>query len=675
MNELLLELLSEEIPARMHANALIESKKIFEELLHAYQAEFKFLDTYISPRRLTIRVRDLAPLTKTIFQEKRGPKTTAPEKALEGFLKSIGILKEDLYEKEGYWIACVKIPSQSIKEILPSLLEAFLEKMPWPKSMKWHDFIHNQTTKPWVRPIRSVLCIYQENPLNFSLPTLGIKTNDVTYGHRFLKPDAFPVKNFEDYEKKLKDSNVLISFEEKKEKIKALINAFCQERHYRWHEEKALLEEVAGLVEYPFLGIGEIPKDFLFLPKEVMATCMKVHQKYFPLFNEKGDIVPFFAVICNCKPTKKIIEGYEKVLKARLNDAAFFYKKDLNSSFYELFSNLNSIIFHHRLGTLKDKADRLKRYDHDADFQQAATFCKVDLLTGMVGEFPELQGLMGGIYAKHQGYSQTIADAIKEHYAPQGARDKVSSTLLGRKLSLWDKLDTLVGFLSIGLLPTGSKDPFALRRNALGVIRILTHEDFKKVPLEPLIQKVISEYFIKEETSALQVSVQEFILERFRTFLKSEYHIEPEIIHSILPAAIEKRPFVTSSIYSTYHLALFLKDFLITKEGRYFEGIYKRAVGLASLSELCKVDENLFELLEEKNLYDSLQTLKEDFLEAIKEDAYKKAFNYLLTMCKSLEIFLDKAVINVENKYVKKNRQALIASFLSYTHYIVSLSK
>ena len=488
MPDLLIELFSEEIPAKMQVRAADDLKRLMTEALVDAGLTYAGAAAFATPRRLVLTIDGLLAESPTVREERKGPRTDAPEKALEGFLRSTGLTKDQLEaraDKKGQvWFAKIEKPGRPAGEIIAETLEKTVRNFPWPKSMRW-----GAGPLRWVRPLHSIVCTLHENGETeiVGLEVDGITSSDLTAGHRFLNPARFSVTNFEDYAAKLKRAHVILSTDERMETIWHDATQAAFANGLEVVEDKALLAEVAGLVEWPVVLMGEIGTDFLDLPAEVLQTSMKEHQKFFSVKDKMGRILRFVTVanVTTEDNGATILAGNQKVLSARLADAKFFWENDLRiaKAGMEPWQNaLKSVTFHNKLGTTADKIDRVSALAREiapavgADpdqAEQAGRIAKADLTSEMVYEFPELQGIMGEYYAKAAGLSDAVAAVAREHYQPLGPSDDVPTAPLSVAVALADKIETLTGFWAIDEKPTGSKDPFALRRAALGVIRLV----------------------------------------------------------------------------------------------------------------------------------------------------------------------------------------------------------
>jgi len=482
MPQLLVELFSEEIPARMQAGAARDLERMATDRLKAAGLTFEALTTFAGPRRLTLVVEGLLSRTPDREEEIKGPKTSAPEQALEGFLRKTGLTRDQLVERDGVLFAVISEKGRATAALIPEMVERIVRDFPWPKSMRWGPRSPDSGTLRWVRPLKRIVCLFDGAVVPFDID--GIASGDVTEGHRFMgSGQPFAVKNFADYRARLEREHVLLDATDRRLKILEAARAVCQARGLELVDDDGLLDEVSGLAEWPTPILGEMDPAFLDLPPEVVRLSMKVHQKYFAVRDPKtGGLAPNFVVVANVEASDggtALAAGNARVLSARLNDARFFWDEDRKVGFDVWAKKLDGVTFHAKLGTLAERVDRLDHLsgnlatwlNYNPELAaKTARLAKADLASGMVGEFPELQGIMGGYYARsHHG--DAMADAIRDHYKPQGPSDSVPTAPLTVAVSLADKVDTLVGFFAIDERPTGSKDPFALRRAALGMIR------------------------------------------------------------------------------------------------------------------------------------------------------------------------------------------------------------
>lgn len=480
MPQLLLEIFSEEIPARMQQGAARDLERMVSERLKAAGLTWEALNVFAGPRRLTLVIDGLPSAAEDRNEEVKGPKTSAPAQALEGFLRKTGLTQDQLVERDGVWFAEISSKGRQTTEVFAEAVDHIVRSFPWPKSMRW-----GTGTLRWVRPIKRIVALFDGAVVPFEID--GIHSGDVTEGHRFMgsrKP--FAVKDFADYRAKLERDFVLIDVADRKLRILEAAKAACAARGLVLVDDDGLLDEVAGLAEWPTPILGDMDPQFLSLPPEVVRLSMKVHQKYFAVrYPSKDGLAPNFLVVANVEATdggKALAAGNSRVLSARLNDARFFWDEDQKVGFDVWNDKLKGVTFHAKLGTLAERVDRIAALAREiaplvgadaGQAEQAARLSKADLASGMVSEFPELQGIMGGYYARLAGYPDAVADAVRDHYKPQGPGDSVPTAPVTVAVAIAEKLDTLVGFFAIDEKPTGSRDPYALRRAALGVIRLV----------------------------------------------------------------------------------------------------------------------------------------------------------------------------------------------------------
>ncbi|MGI4817513.1 MAG: glycine--tRNA ligase subunit beta [Janthinobacterium lividum] len=490
MSQLLIEIFSEEIPARMQQGGARDLERIASDAFKKAGLTWDSLTTYGGPRRLTLVVEGLPTATPDLNEELKGPKTSAPAQALEGFLRKTGLTQDQLVERDGIYYAQVSQKGRATTEVVAETLETIFRTMAWPKSQRW-----GSGSFRWVRPIHRIIALFDGAVVPYELDlgsTIGgeskkIVASNVTEGHRFMGAgQPFEVTDFADYATKLERNFVVLSFEDRKAKVLEGAKAVCAAKGLELVDDIGLLDEVAGLAEWPTPILGDMDPAFLALPPEVVRLSMKVHQKYFAVRTPGAEgLAPHYVVVANVEAAdggKALAAGNSKVLSARLSDGVFFWEEDQKVGFDAWNAKLSGVTFHAKLGTMADRVERIAKLAAEiaplvgadaAEAEKTARLSKADLASGMVGEFPELQGIMGGYYARLAGMPDATADAIRDHYKPQGPSDSVPTAPLTVAIALADKIDTLSGFFSIDEKPTGSKDPYALRRAALGVIRLI----------------------------------------------------------------------------------------------------------------------------------------------------------------------------------------------------------
>ncbi len=493
MPQLLVELFSEEIPARMQPGAARDFERMARERLAEAGLTFEAITTYSGPRRLTLVVEGLPLGQEDRAEERKGPRVGAPDAAVEGFLRSAGVARDALIERDGVYFATLSRTGRPTPQIAAEMVEAIVRNFPWPKSMTW-----GKGTLRWVRPLRGILCLFDGAVVPLEID--GLVAGDLVEGHRFIgSGQPVKVRNFDEYRQALASNFVILDAQDRAEAIIKRARDLCRRHDLELVEDDGLLSEVSGLAEWPTPILGDMDPAFLDLPPEVIRTSMRTHQKYFAVRSrDSGKLAPHFLVVANIESAdggKLVAAGNARVLSARLNDARFFWDEDRRAGFNVWLEKLKGVTFHARLGTLSQRVSRLELLAEglaktvSADpgrAKEAARLAKADLASNMVGEFPELQGLMGGYYARADGMSPLIAEAIEQHYKPVGPSDDVPETPVAIAVALAEKVDTLAGFFAIGEKPTGSRDPYALRRAALGLIRIILKSEIR-APVRDLV--------------------------------------------------------------------------------------------------------------------------------------------------------------------------------------------
>lgn len=499
MTDFLLELRCEEIPARMQLKASDDLARLFTEELAKTGLKPESIDSFVTPRRLALIARNLPLETAAVSEEFKGPRTTAPAQALEGFLRKTGLTQDQLEDRDGVWFATVNKAGRATAEVLAEAIPTIIRAFPWPKSMRWGTASQTTESLRWVRPLQGIVAIFGEDLVDIEIE--GVRSGYATLGHRFHHPGEITIGSAHDYVEKLRACHVIVSHQERQSIIEAKAAESAAAHGYSVIEDKGLVAENAGLTEWPVPLLGDFDPAFLEVPPEVIQLTLRINQKYFVLRDASGQLAPAFICTANIEAKDggaAIIAGNRKVLAARLSDARFFWDQDRKTKLEDHARKLERITFHEKLGTVADKVERVAKLARwlveegvvkgaDADLaEQAARLAKADLVTEMVGEFPELQGVMGGYYARAEGLPDAVADAIRDHYKPIGQGDEVPCAATTIAVSLADKLDTLVAFFAAGMFPTGSKDPFALRRSALAILSLLT-ENGLRMPLASAI--------------------------------------------------------------------------------------------------------------------------------------------------------------------------------------------
>jgi glycyl-tRNA synthetase beta chain len=700
MAELLLELFSEEIPARMQARAAEDLKRLVTEGLGAQGLAAGEARAFATPRRLTLVVEGVPSKSPDISEERKGPRVNAPEPAIAGFAKSAGlrsikdaqVVKDD--KKGDFYIVRIDKPGRTAREIVAEVVPAVAVRFPWPKSMRWGS---GRTT--WVRPLHSIVCLLDGKVVPFAIE--DVEAGRSTRGHRFYGNAPFEVAGAADYAKALKGHKVILDSAERAELIAEQARALAREHKLALVEDEALLAENAGLTEWPTVLMGTFDEAFLEVPAECLMLSMKQHQKCFSLkYPRTGKLANRFLLVSNLSPRdggKAIIAGNEKVIAARLADARFFWEQDKKRPLDEMAGSLAGITFHEKLGSQKDRVERVAELawqiagavDADKeDARRAAQLAKADLVSGMVGEFPELQGLMGRYYAEAGGIKPETARAIELHYKPKGPSDTVPKVEEGDAVAvavaLADKLDTLVGFWAIGEKPTGSGDPYQLRRAALGVIRIVLENDLR-LPLRDVIERV--DFFLAENPRGIvgpapreyAPDLLAFFADRLKVHLR-----EKGARHDLIDAVF--------SLGGQDDLALIVKrvealgEFLKTDDGANLLIGVRRAINIVRDEEkkdkrsyAGAADPALLREPQEKALYTAIQKVKKDTAGAINVENFAGAMRALAELRAPVDAFFDKVTVNVADgpdaAALRANRLALLSEIRAATLTVADFSK
>lgn len=652
MSELLLELFSEEIPAFMQKNAEDGYLNIFTKIFEENEI-FAKVQLFAGPRRITLYATHLPKVTLPKETGIKGPSIDAPEAAINGFCKAHNVSKLELSTKlinnQLYYFFVKKTEEREIKEILPEIIIEAINKYSWAKSMFWGDY-----NIKWVRPLRNILCIFDGEVL--SLQFGHLTANNITYGHRLTDNKKLEVTDFEDYKNKLSENHVILERTKREEIIKTGLLELANSHNLNIKEDNRLIEEVAGLSEFPVVLLGKIPQKFLELPKEVLISSMRTHQKYFCLFDKEGNFAQYFLFVSNGRFANAdlVIKGNEKVLSARLSDALYFYKQDIAKTLESRLGKLEAVTFHAKLGNLREKIDRIIKIckhiaPNNKELITAAKLCKSDLVSEMVGEFPDLQGIMGYYYAKYEGLGEEVAAAIKDHYKPQGLSDNVPSGNAAL-LALADKVDSLVGLMIAGEATTGSGDPYALRRQALGIIRIIL-ENKLELNLNDLISFSINLY--RDSSHKNKDLIISFFEERAKFYFKNDYDIA--LINAVLDLRMEDE-LVSISLKLNA-----LQKFLAEDAGKQLLNAYKRASNIIGDQKIIGlVDTSLFSTQPEKELFEVIQKISPQIIDSITDKDYKKALNLLSSLLVPTTSFFDNVLVNDPDPKIAENRLSLL---------------
>jgi glycyl-tRNA synthetase beta chain len=665
MAELFLELFSEEIPARMQARAADDLARLVGEALAPLAPSA--IRGFFGPRRIALAASIAGAVAESSSSE-RGPRRSAPEQALAGFLRKHGASREQLREEGEFWVLDRLVPGIAAAELIGRELPGVLRRFPWPKSMRWGG----SSTFTWVRPLRRILCILDGETVRFDLREgaddgHGLASGNLSEGHRFLSPGAFVVASCAEWQEALRDRFVIADATERRRIIGDGVTRLAGERGLTVVDDPGLLDEVAGLVEWPVPLLGAIDPAYMDLPPEVMQVSMRVNQRYFATRDAAGKAAPFFVFVANVAASdggRTIVAGNERVLRARFADARHFWELDRTVRLEARVSALDAVTFHARLGSQGARVSRLVPLagfiggllgTDPGQAGRAALLCKADLTTGMVGEFPELQGVMGRYYALHDGESAPVADAIRDHYAPRGPGDAVPADAVGIAVALADKLDLLAAFFGIGEKPTGSGDPYALRRAALGIIRII-RENGLRLHLRQLIEAAAAPLEARCDTD----EVLAFLAERLRVQMRAE-GARHDVLAAVLGTGLDDD--LVRVLARTDAVAAFLT----TEDGANLLAASRRAANILRIEEKkdgphdAPIDPALLRLPEEAHLAGVLDRIEVDIAGTIREEDFAAAMAGLAALRPPLDGFFDRVTVNDAQSELRHNRLRLLA--------------
>jgi glycyl-tRNA synthetase beta chain len=692
MAQLLVEILSEEIPARMQARAAEDLKRLVGAGMKEAGLEFADAVAFATPRRLALVVEGLPERQPDVSDERKGPQVGAPDKAIQGFLGAVGLALDqcetrDVKGKEFYF-AVIEKKGRPTAEVLTEILEGALGALPWPKSMRW-----GAGETRWVRPLHSILCLFAGAVV--PIKHAGINAGAVTHGHRFMAPGPIAVTDFADYRDRLKAAKVILDAGERAELIKAGAEKLAAAEGLGLKDDPALLAEVAGLVEWPVPLMGAIDAEFMEVPAEVLTESMRAHQKYFALKTEAGKLAPRFITVANIEAKDggaAIIGGNERVLRARLADARFFWDTDRKAALESRVAKLSEITFHAKLGTVAEKVDRMESLaaelcefipgaDRDKA-RSAAHLAKADLTTGMVGEFPELQGIMGRYYALNDGESDDVAEAIAQHYSPKGPGDACPTAPTAIAVALADKIDSLVGFFAIDEKPTGSRDPFALRRAALGVIRMVT-ENGLRLPLAEMFAAAERAYGDSREGVQGALDLGE-LLSFFADRLKVQMR-ETGVRHDLI-AAVFATPKpdggAEDDLVRLLARVAALAQFLETEDGANLLTAYKRAANIVVIEEKKdkmaydgEIARDLLDQAEEGTLFEALDLAHGRVQALLAAENFAGAMEELAKLRPPVDAFFDSVTVNCDNKLLRANRLRLLSHIRAALNEVADFSR
>jgi len=688
MPDLLLELFSEEIPARMQAGAARDLERLMVGALTDRGYLFEGIKAFAGPRRLTLVIAGLPAKQKDVREELKGPKTDAPQAALDGFLKKTGLSKDQLRiektPKGDVYMAVIERAGRDTPHVLAEIIPDVMAKLPWPKSMRWKPGLSVR----WVRPLHSILCTFDGELVPFSFA--GISSGLHTRGHRFLSEGKIEAKRFDDYAQKLKAAHVVLDAEERSAIIFEGVKQAAFVHGLEMIPDEGLLAEVSGLAEWPVVYVGTIQDEFMDVPAEILQTSMRTHQKYFSLRDPKtGKLANRFALVANMIAKdggKEIVAGNERVLRARLSDAKFFWDEDRKHSLESRVEKLKGIVFHAKLGTQYERVQRIEKLAGEiahligADVEmakRAAKLAKADLTTGVVGEFPELQGVMGRYYALHDKEDASVADAIRDHYKPVGPSDAVSSEKVTIAVALADKLDSLSGFFAAGEKPTGSGDPFALRRAALGVIRIVLDNKLR-LPLTtiiPMARRAAGATALEaNKLDEVIIGLAAFFEDRLRVALRDRGS-RPDLVSAVFAFDAGDMRLAVSRLEA-------LQAFLKSDDGTNLLAGYKRAANILKAEEkkdgktfISEVTEKLLSEPAEKTLFAALAKAKSAIAVALEKEDFAAAMQQMASLRVPVDAFFESVKVNADDKQVRENRLNLLAALRATLHQVADFSR
>ncbi len=683
----LLELLSEEIPARMQERACADLARLFAEEIGKAGLAATEIETYATPRRLALIARGLPTATEPTREETKGPRASAPPQALEGFLRKTGLARADLIERDGVLFAVIEKPGRATADVLAAAVPAIVRAFPWPKSMRWGTASAATTSLRWVRPLHGIVALLGDDVVPFEID--GVVSGAATIGHRFHHPGIVMIGNADDYAAKLRACHVVVDGEERRAIVRERAGAAAAAAGLAIVPDEGLVAENAGLTEWPVPLLGKFDPRFLEVPREVIQLSMRTNQKYFALVDAAGSLAPNFICTANLEAAdggEAIVAGNGRVLAARLADARFFWEQDRKVSLDEQARKLDRIVFHEKLGTVADKVERVTKLARwlveegivkgaDPDqAEQEARLAKADLVTGMVGEFPELQGVIGGYYARAEGYPDAVADAIRDHYKPVGQGDEVPTAPLTVAVSLADKLDSLVQFFAIGEKPTGSKDPFALRRSALAVIQ-LTVAGGLRFSISEACRSARGHLFITDA----EHEIAAFFADRLKV-QQREAGVRHDLIDAVFALGGE------DDLVRLLARVKALQAFVATEDGANLLAGYRRAANIVRIETKKDADTGLSALSDltpagyapepaEAALAAALDIAEPAAAAAVGREDFAGAMAALARLRPAVDAFFDQVTVNDPDRDKRARRLALLDRIRVAVHNVADFSR
>lgn len=685
MADFLLELLCEEIPARMQAKASDDLARLFGDRLAEAGLTPAGLVGYVTPRRLALIARGLPERTEAVREEHKGPRTSAPEKALEGFLRKTGLTKDALEDRDGIWFAVVEKPGRATAEVLAEVVPAIVHAFPWPKSMRWGAASLSPESLRWVRPLQGIVALLGETVVPVAMD--GLTSGRETVGHRFHSTGPVSIASPDAYVEALRAAHVIVDAEERRALVSDRAHALAAQAGYTLVEDKGLVAENAGLTEWPVPLLGRFDPDFLQVPPEVIQLTLRINQKYFVLRDGDGKLAPAFICTANIEAKDggaAILAGNGKVLAARLSDARFFWEQDKKVRLADQAKKLDRITFHQKLGTVADKVARVATLAewlaregvvpncNPALARQAAELCKADLVTEMVGEFPELQGLMGGYYAREEGLDPQVADAIRDHYKPVGQGDEVPVAPVSVAVALADKLDTLATFFWAKMPPTGSKDPFALRRAALAALALMERNGLR-LHLTPAIACAIDALHVEDAAGSKDFipELLAFFADRLKVQQK-EAGVRHDLIDAVFALGGE------DDLVRLLARVAALQAFVDTDDGANLLAGYKRAANILRKEEFAGAATRTIAYTaepEEGALMAALDTAEAQAADAVRTEDFAGAMSALASLRGPIDAFFDKVTVNDADSAKRLARLGILVRIRDAVHQVADFSK